>query len=60
MTTWMYNVYYRGDGETRWKLLREDVDERYVNLESDLFPDGGYTMSSGCFRCALAFAGRQP
>jgi hypothetical protein len=39
-----YNVYYRGDGETRWKLLREGVDERFVNLESDLFPDGGYTI----------------
>ena len=39
-----YSVYYRGDGETRWKLLRDDVDERYVNLDSDLFPDGGYTV----------------
>ncbi len=39
-----YDVYYRGDGETRWKLLREDVDDRFVNLDSDLFPDGGYTV----------------
>jgi hypothetical protein len=39
-----YDVYYRGDGETNWKLLREDVDERFVSLESDLFPDGGYTI----------------
>jgi hypothetical protein len=39
-----YDVYYRGDGETRWKLLRENVDDRFVNLESDLFPDGGYTV----------------
>ena len=39
-----YNVYYRGDGETRWKLLREEVDERFVNLQSDMFPDGGYTI----------------
>ena len=42
--TLQYNVYYRGDGETRWKLLREGVDDRFVNLESDLFPDGGYTI----------------
>jgi hypothetical protein len=42
--TLVYDVYYRGDGETRWKLLREDVDERYVNLDPDLFPDGGYTI----------------
>jgi WD40 repeat protein len=40
----LYDIYYRGDGETRWKLLREDVDERFVNLDSDVFPDGGYTI----------------
>ena len=39
-----YSVYYRGDGETRWKLLRDGVYERYVNLDSDMFPDGGYTI----------------
>jgi len=39
-----FNLYYRGDGEARWKLLREGVDERFVNLDSDLFPDGGYTI----------------
>jgi hypothetical protein len=42
--TLQYNFYYRGDGEMRWKLLREAVDDRFVNLESDLFPDGGYTI----------------
>ncbi|HUI85228.1 MAG TPA: hypothetical protein VL240_13445 [Candidatus Binatia bacterium] len=40
----VYSVYYRGDGETRWKLLREGVTEPFVNLDSDLFPDGGYTI----------------
>jgi len=39
-----YDVYYRGDGEMSWKLLRENLDERFVNLEADLFPDGGYTI----------------
>lgn len=39
-----YSVYYRGDGETRWKLLRDDVSERFVNLDSNLFPDGGYEI----------------
>src|SRR5581483_3725240 len=39
-----YSVYYRADGETRWKLLRDGLDNRYVNLESDLFADGGYTI----------------
>ena len=40
----VYSVYYRADGETDWKLLRDEVDNRYVNLESDLFADGGYTI----------------
>ena len=39
-----YNVYYRGDGETGWKLLRDGVEERYVNLDASLFPDGGYQV----------------
>ena len=39
-----YSVYYRGDGEKEWKKLREDVSDRYVNLETDLFPDGGYEI----------------
>ena len=42
--TLAYEVYYRGDGETRWKLLRRNVTERFINLDSDLFPDGGYTI----------------
>ncbi len=42
--TLQYNVYYRGDGETRWKLLREGLADRFANLESDLFPDGGYII----------------
>jgi hypothetical protein len=39
-----YSVYYRADGESRWKLLRDGLDNRYINLESDLFADGGYTI----------------
>ena len=40
----VYGVYYRGDGETRWKLLRSYIDERYSNFNADLFPDGGYQI----------------
>jgi sugar lactone lactonase YvrE len=40
----LYSVYYRGDGESEWKLLRDGIEDRYVNLEADLFPDGGYTI----------------
>lgn len=40
----LYSVYYRADGETRWKLLRDGVESRYINLEAELFADGGYTI----------------
>ena len=40
----VYSVYYRADGENRWKLLRDNVENRFVNLESDLFADGGYNI----------------
>ena len=40
----VYSIYYRGDGEKRWKLLRDGIDERFANFDSDLFPDGGYEI----------------
>jgi len=40
----VYSIYYRGDGEARWKLLRNEIDERYTNFNADLFPDGGYQI----------------
>jgi hypothetical protein len=40
----VYSIYYRGDGESRWKLLRDGVTERFANFETDLFPDGGYEI----------------
>jgi hypothetical protein len=39
-----YSVYYRGDAEKDWKKLRDDVTDRYANLETDLFPDGSYEI----------------
>jgi sugar lactone lactonase YvrE len=39
-----YSVYYRGDNETRWKLLRDRLTDRFFSFESDLLPDGGYTI----------------
>lgn len=39
-----FAVYYRGDNETRWKLLKDDLADRFYNLEAGLLPDGGYTI----------------
>jgi sugar lactone lactonase YvrE len=39
-----YSVYYRGDTETRWQLLKSGLADRFYSFESALLPDGGYTI----------------
>ncbi len=39
-----YSVYYRGDNETRWKLLKDGIADRFYSFDSSLLPDGGYTI----------------
>jgi outer membrane protein assembly factor BamB len=39
-----YSIYYRGDNETRWKLLKEGLGDRFYSFESSLLPDGGYSI----------------
>jgi hypothetical protein len=40
----VYSVYYRGDGETRWLLLKDDVTDKAYSFDASLLPDGGYTI----------------
>ncbi len=40
----VYTVYYRGDGESRWLLLKTDLSDRYYSFDASLLPDGGYTV----------------
>ena len=40
----VYSVYYRGDNETQWKLLRDKISDKYLTWDAGLFPDGGYTI----------------
>jgi sugar lactone lactonase YvrE len=40
----VFSVYYRGDGESRWLLLKDGITDRFYSFDSNLFPDGGYTM----------------
>jgi sugar lactone lactonase YvrE len=40
----VYSVYYRGDGETRWLLLKENVTDKFYSFDASLLPDGGYTV----------------
>jgi hypothetical protein len=40
----VYSVYYRGDGETRWLLLKDNLSEKFYSFDAALLPDGGYTI----------------
>jgi hypothetical protein len=40
----VYSLYYRGDKETRWKLLKDNIEDSYYSFEASLLPDGGYEM----------------
>jgi hypothetical protein len=38
----VYNVYFRGEDETQWKLLRGDTHENSVAFDGDVLADGKY------------------
>ena len=40
----VYSVYYRGDNETQWKLLKDNITDKFYSFDAALLPDGGYTM----------------
>ena len=40
----VYSVYYRGEGETAWKLLKGELTDKYYSFDSNVLPDGGYTL----------------
>ncbi|HVP44776.1 MAG TPA: hypothetical protein VMS96_15210, partial [Terriglobales bacterium] len=40
----VYSLYYRGNGESRWKLLKDKITDTYYTLDGGLLPDGGYTI----------------
>jgi WD40 repeat protein len=40
----VYSVYYRGDGQTRWLLLKDDLTDKFYSFDASLLPDGGYSI----------------
>jgi len=40
----VYSVYYRGDDETRWLLLKDNLSDKAYSFDASLLPDGGYTV----------------
>jgi hypothetical protein len=40
----VYSLYYRGDNEARWLLLKDDLSDKAYSFDASLLPDGGYTV----------------
>src|SRR6185437_12682222 len=38
----VYNLYFRGEGEREWKLLKANLQENNFNLDGDALADGRY------------------
>ena len=38
----VYNVYFRGDDETQWKLFKADTHDSSVTADADVLADGKY------------------
>ncbi len=42
--TLSYAVYYRGEGERNWQLLKKDIKQNFLSFEADTLPDGPYRL----------------
>ncbi len=40
----VYSLYYRGDGEKRWLLLKDNLNDKAYSFDASLLPDGGYVF----------------
>jgi hypothetical protein len=40
----MFAVYWRGEGEANWRLLKDKISERFLSFDAGLLPDGRYTV----------------
>jgi WD40 repeat protein len=39
-----YDVYYRGEAEQNWQLLKKNIRQTYLTFDADLLPDGPYRL----------------
>ena len=40
----IYAVYYRGEGEKDWKLLKDKLDQKFYSWDTTSMPDGAYYL----------------
>ena len=39
-----FSVYFKGEGETEWKLLEKGITDTFYTLDETALPDGVYTL----------------
>jgi hypothetical protein len=39
-----FSVYFRGENETGWKLLKDKLDQKYLSWDTTTMPDGAYYL----------------
>ncbi len=39
-----FALYLRGDGETAWRTLKDDITDKAYSFDAALIPDGGYQL----------------
>ena len=42
--TLVYSLYYRGENERDWKLLKSGISDKFYSFDSGLLPDGAYKV----------------
>jgi hypothetical protein len=40
----VYSIYYRGEGESRWLLLKDNITDKFYSFDAALLPDGAYQV----------------
>jgi len=40
----VYSLYLRGDGESKWWLLKDHITDKAYTFEGNMLPDGGYWL----------------
>ncbi|MFZ0784258.1 MAG: hypothetical protein WA369_00375 [Candidatus Acidiferrales bacterium] len=40
----VFSVYYRGEGEQSWRLLKGDLKQKYYSWDTTTMPDGAYYL----------------
>jgi WD40 repeat protein len=40
----IFTLYYRGEGEKEWKLLKDKIDQHFYSWDTTTMPDGAYYL----------------